>query len=90
MIELSINRMRLGFGITQKTAAADLGVAQSTWSNYERAEENPDQKTFARAVMIRTIERIAAAQKLAFELQTNLEDFTGKPKQGKGRSHGKK
>ena len=51
-----IKTLRLAAGLTQKQAAAKVGVYQQTWSRWETGERNPSKFTLA------TVKRILRGQ----------------------------
>jgi len=68
-----IAEIRRDAGVPQRLAAAEIGVAQSTWSVYERAERTPKRRTLSRAVMLNAVKRAAAAA--GSGIQMHIEDF---------------
>jgi transcriptional regulator with XRE-family HTH domain len=74
-----IGEIRRDSGVIQKDVAKQIGVAQSTWSRYERDETQPNRRTLSRAVMLEAIKKVAAAQ--GSGMQVHIEDLTGAPKQ---------
>jgi transcriptional regulator with XRE-family HTH domain len=73
-----ISEIRRDSGVIQKDAAEILGVAQSTWSRYERADVRPNRRTLSRAAMIEAVRKVAASQ--GSGIQVHLEDLVGVPK----------
>ncbi|MBX3504474.1 MAG: helix-turn-helix transcriptional regulator [Parvibaculum sp.] len=67
-----IAEIRRSAGVPQRLAAAELGIAQSTWSVYERAERAPKRRSFSRAAMLKAVTR--AARGIGSGLQVDLED----------------
>jgi transcriptional regulator with XRE-family HTH domain len=68
-----ISEIRRGSGVLQRQAAQELGIAQSTWSRYERAERLPKRMSMTRSAMLNAIRRAAAS--IGSGIQMDVEDF---------------
>jgi len=68
-----ISDIRKSSGVTQKRAASELGIAQSTWSVWERGERAPKRRTFSRSAMLKAVTRAAAM--IGSGIQIDVEDI---------------
>lgn len=68
-----IAEIRRDARVSQRRAAAEIGITQSTWSVHERAERTPKRRTLSRAVMLNAV--MKAAWAAGSGLQMHIEDF---------------